>query len=126
MGLVFLKGGVDTPVHSMYFNFANGDGMKHLKWLKKTELGTVLYFTQFFLHYILYYKNFNVKVEKMVAFVKTFDHYHRKFNYGNLFCCPVKLEKNLKLKFRSKFFIIALLIKTIHTVLFKKLYTILR
>ena len=62
----------------------------------------------------------------MVAFVKTFDHYHRKFNYGNFFCCPVKLEKNLKLKFRTKFFIMALLIMAIHAVLFKKLYTILR
>ena len=39
----------------------------------------------------------------MVVFVKTFDHYHRKSNFGNLFSCPIKLEKNLKLKFRSNF-----------------------
>ena len=31
------------------------------------------------------------KVEKMVVFVKTFDHYHHKFNFGNFFICPVKL-----------------------------------
>ena len=30
-------------------------------------------------------KHENVKVEKMVVFVKTFDHYHRKFNFGNFF-----------------------------------------
>ena len=47
--------------------------------------------------------NQNVKVEKMVEFVSSFDHYHRKFNFGNFFSCPVKLEKNLKLKFRLKF-----------------------
>ena len=27
--------------------------------------------------------NQNVNVEKMVAFVKTFDYYHHKFNFGN-------------------------------------------
>ena len=35
--------------------------------------------------------NQNVKVEKMVTFVKTFDHYHQQFNFGNFFSCPVKL-----------------------------------
>ena len=35
--------------------------------------------------------NQNVKVEKMVVFVKTFDYYHHKFNFGNFFSCPVKL-----------------------------------
>ena len=39
----------------------------------------------------------NVKV----VFVKTFEYYHHKFNFDN-FSCPVKLWKNLKLKFRSK------------------------
>ena len=43
------------------------------------------------------------KVEKMMAFVQTFDRYHHKFNFGNVFSCPVILWKNLKLKFRSKF-----------------------
>ena len=33
----------------------------------------------------------NVKVEKMVVFVKTFDHYHYKSNFGHFFSCPVKL-----------------------------------
>ena len=41
----------------------------------------------------------DVKVEKMVVFVKTFDHYHYKFNFGNFF----RLQKNLKMKFRWKF-----------------------
>ena len=35
--------------------------------------------------------NQNVKVEKMLVFVKTFEHYQRKFNLGNFFNCPVKL-----------------------------------
>ena len=29
--------------------------------------------------------NQNVKIEKMVAFVKTFDYYHHKFDFGNIF-----------------------------------------
>ena len=40
--------------------------------------------------------NLNVMVEKMVVLLKTFDHFHRKFQ---LF----QLPWNLKLKFRSKF-----------------------
>ena len=47
--------------------------------------------------------NQNIKTEKMVVFVKAFDHYHHKSNFGNLFSRPVKLYKNLKLKFISKF-----------------------
>ena len=47
--------------------------------------------------------NQHVKVEKMVVFAKTFDYYHHKFSFGNFFSCPVKLWKNLNLKFRSKF-----------------------
>ena len=47
--------------------------------------------------------NRNEKVKKMVAFNKTFDHYHHKFNFGKFFSCPVKLQQNLKLKFRLKF-----------------------
>ena len=39
----------------------------------------------------------------MIVFAKTFDHYDHKFNFDNFFSCPVKLKKNLKLKFRSKF-----------------------
>ena len=35
--------------------------------------------------------NQNVKVEKMVIFVKTFNYYDDKFNFGNFFSCPVKL-----------------------------------
>ena len=40
----------------------------------------------------------NVKGEKMVEFVKAFDHYHHKF-----FSSLVKLQNDLNLKFRSKF-----------------------
>ena len=43
----------------------------------------------------------NVKVEKMMVFVKTFD--HLIFNFGNFFSCPLKLKKNLNLKLGSKF-----------------------
>ena len=35
--------------------------------------------------------NQNMKVKKMVVFVKTFDHHYRKFNSGNFFTCLVKL-----------------------------------
>ena len=71
----------------------------------------VLYFMQLCLHYIrlmpkwrnLYIQyawisimkkqssNQNVKVENMLVFVKTFDYYHHKFNFGNFFNCPAKL-----------------------------------
>ena len=67
--------------------------------------------------------NHNAKFEEMIVFVKTFDHCHHKFNFGNFLSCPVKLQKNLKLKFTSKFN---------HGfanrgyILFKKLSTILR
>ena len=33
--------------------------------------------------------NQNVKVEKMVAFVKSFDHCYHKFNFDNFFSCPL-------------------------------------
>ena len=35
--------------------------------------------------------NQNVKAEKMMLFVKTFDYYQHKVNFGNFFSCPVKL-----------------------------------
>ena len=53
--------------------------------------------------------NQNGKVEKMVVLVKTFDNYHQWFQLFqlstsfNFFNCPVKLYRNLKLKFTSKF-----------------------
>ena len=67
----------------------------------------------------------NVRVKKMVVFVKIFDHYHHNFSFGNFFSCPVNckgiwnwsLDRNL---------IMALLIMAIYTVMFEKLYTILR
>ena len=44
--------------------------------------------------------NQNGKVEKMVVLVKTFDHYHHKFQLFQLSC---KIAKECELKFRSKF-----------------------
>ena len=44
--------------------------------------------------------NQNMKVEKMLVLVKTFDYYHHKFHF---FKCTVKLQRNLKLRFRLKF-----------------------
>ena len=44
-----------------------------------------------------------LKYKMMVIFVKTFNHYNHKFNFGNSLSCSVKLKKNLKLKFRLKF-----------------------
>ena len=64
--------------------------------------------------------NQNVKVEKIAVFVKTFDYYHHKFDFGTFFSCLVKLK--LTSKFNHDFTrIIAL-----YAVLFEKLYTILR
>ena len=63
--------------------------------------------------------NQNRQVEKMVELVKTFGHYHHKFQ---LFQLPVKLLRNLKLKFNQN--LITLLIMAICTVLFEKHYTI--
>ena len=40
---------------------------------------------------------------KRLWYLLTFDHYDHKFNFGNFFSCPVKLQNNLKLKFISKF-----------------------
>ena len=56
--------------------------------------------------------NQNAKVEKVVVFVKTFDCYHHKFNFGNFFNCPVKLLKNLDRN----------LIMAIYKMLFEELY----
>ena len=45
----------------------------------------------------------NVKSEKMVGFVKAFDHYCQIFNFGRFFSSPKKLLKDFNLKFRPKF-----------------------
>ena len=67
----------------------------------------------------------NVRVKEMVVFVKTFDHYHSKFGFGNFFSCPVNCKRiwNWRL---DRNLIIALLIMAIYAVLFEKVYTILR
>ena len=36
-------------------------------------------------------RNQNVKVEKMVVFLKTLDYYHHKFNFDSFFSWTVKL-----------------------------------
>ena len=93
----FLWGNWPLKTACKYFNFAIGGGMKYVKWLKNGA-GKDLYFMRLFLHisflvkillfklknhYIQYTwfsimkkqnKNQNVKVEKMVIFVKTSDH----------------------------------------------------
>ena len=67
----------------------------------------------------------NVTVKKMVVFVKIFDHYHHNFSFGNFFSCPVNCKRiwNWSLDWNL---IMALLIMAIYTVMFEKLYTILR
>ena len=67
--------------------------------------------------------NKNVKVGKMVVLVKAFDNYHHKFQFFQLSCKKVKV--NLKLKL-NRILIMGLLILAISTVLFEKLYTMLR
>ena len=49
----------------------------------KTSLVKNLYI-QIYLN-LSYEKRENVKVAQMVVFVKLFDHYHHKFNFGNFF-----------------------------------------
>ena len=61
-----------------------------------------------------------MRVEKIVVFVKTFDYYHHKLIFCNFFSCLVKL------KFTSKFSRDFTRIIALYTVLFEKLYTILR
>ena len=80
-----------------------------MKWLKNGA-GKWLYFMQLFLHCILLVKILlvklkyldiqyawisimkkqNWKVEKMVVLVKTFDHYHHKFQLFQLSCKIIK------------------------------------
>ena len=38
----------------------------------------------------------DVKREKMMGFVRTFDHYHHKFNFGSLFQISSKSVKEFK------------------------------
>ena len=61
----------------------------------------------------------NVKIEKVVVLVKSFCHYYHQFQ---LFQVPCKIAK----EFVDQNLSMDLLIMTICTVLFEKLYTILR
>ena len=67
----------------------------------------------------------NVTVKKMVVFVKIFDHYHHNFSFGNFFSCPVNCKRIWNWSLDQNL-IMALLIMAIYTVMFEKLYTILR
>ena len=95
------------------FNLAVGGGLGWMKWFKN-GVKKSLHFMQLFLHYILFGENLlvklkylyieypfisitrkqnsnqNVKVEKIVVLVKTFDHYHYKFQLFQLYCKTVK------------------------------------
>ena len=63
-----------------------------------------------------------MKVEKVVVSVKTFGHYHHKFNFYLFFSCPAKLQKDLKLKFRSKFNHGFINLGYLHSAIWKTLY----
>ena len=58
-------------------------------------------------------------------YLSKFGYYHHKFDFGNIFSCLVKLQKNLKLKLRSKFNHCFTITMAIYKVLFEKLCTIL-
>ena len=58
-------------------------------------------------------------------YLSKLDYYNHKFDFGNFFSCPVKLQKNLKLKFRLKFKHGFTIIMAVYKVLFEKIYTIL-
>ena len=70
--------------------------MKCMKWLKN---GALFKLKNVYIQYAWISimtkqnSNQNVWVEKMVVFVKTFDHYHHKFRIGNFFSCPVNLKE---------------------------------
>ena len=95
MGLFFV-GGVTLKTPCKYFNFATGGGMKCMKWLKNRALFKLKnVYIQYAWISIMTKQNSNqnVWVEKMVVFVKNFDHYHHKFRTGNFFSCPVNLKE---------------------------------
>ena len=67
--------------------------------------------------------NQNGKAEKMMVLVKTFDHYHHKFQLFQPSCKIVKEFWNWNL---DQTLITTLLSMPIRTVQFEKLYTILK
>ena len=123
----FYRGSWPLETPCKYFNLAIGGGLGRMKLLKKwgrerfyvwcSYSCTISFLVKVLLAklkclYIQYAWisimkkqncNQNVKVGKVVDFIKPFDHYYHKFNFGKFFRCPAKLKKNLKLKFRSKF-----------------------
>ena len=110
----------------------------------------ILNFMQIFLHYIYIFflvkillaklKNFLFSMlecqswkSKIVTkmwrlkrwwYLSKLDYNHHKFDFVNFYSCPVKLQKNLKLTFRSKFNHGFTIIVAIYKVLFEKIYTI--
>ena len=133
MGL-FYAGGVTLKTRCKYFNFATGAGMKCIKWLKNGAGKDFIFMKNILLVqlknlYIQYAwisimkkqnSNQNVRVEKIVVFVKTFDHYDHKFSFGNFFSCPVNYKRIWNWSLDQN------LIMAIYTMMFEKLYTILR
>ena len=110
----------------------------------------ILNFMQIFLHYIYIFflvkillaklKNFLFSMlecqswkSKIVTkmwrlkrwwYLSKLDYNHHMFDFVNFYSCPVKLQKNLKLTFRSKFNHGFTIIVAIYKVLFEKIYTI--
>ena len=102
---------IETP--SKYFYLAIGGGLGKIKCLKNgTGKGFIFHpiipalYPFWLKFYWLSYRTFifstlesqswknnnqNVKAEKMVAFVKSFDYYNLKFNFRNFFSYPIKL-----------------------------------
>ena len=96
---------------SKFFHLAIGAGLGWMKWLKSGEgkglifhavisaLYSLAKLKNLYIHYAWIpimkkqNSNQNVKVEKIVVFVKTFDYYHQKFNFGNFFSCPVNCKR---------------------------------
>ena len=104
---IFYRGSWPLKTPSKDFHLAIGGGMRAKKGFIFHAIIPALRWRIFILSMLesqswkKQNSNQNVKVEKMVVCVKTFDYYHHKFNFGNFVSCPVK--KNSKLKFRSKF-----------------------
>ena len=125
------------------FNLATGRGLGWKEWLKNEGGEDFIFHTIIsFLVEILLVKiplcsvclNLNHekykivtrmwKIEKIVMFVKTCDHYHHKFDFGNFFSCPVICKRIWNWNF-DRNLIMALVIMAVCIVLSEKLHAIL-
>ena len=115
VGIIFYWESSPLETPSKDFHLAPGGGLGWVKWLKnRAEKGFIFHAVFFctisylvkillanlnklFIQYdsISIMKKQNsyqkVKAQKMVVFVKIFDYYHHKFNFGNFVSCLVKL-----------------------------------